>query len=147
MRKHDKCLLKIDFYTDVLKRPPAEPQHTLHEKKKYMNMMNLPPERAENLRCIYWDSDFASRPVPGSLNDTCTWPPVKLGLVMFLVKLASKALKMAQSGIQCVLCAALGLGDVSNKQNNIVKYETQPLFPVYSKEQFRSMSRICQFLP
>ena len=33
VRKHDKCLLKIDFYTDLLKRPPAEPQHTLHEKR------------------------------------------------------------------------------------------------------------------
>ena len=39
---------------------------------------------------------------------------------------------MAQSEIQCVLCAAFGLGDVSNKQNNILKREAQPLFPVYT---------------
>ena len=55
----------------------------------YMNMINLPPECAKNLRCIYKDSDFSSWPVPGSLNDACTWPPVKLGLVIFIVNLAS----------------------------------------------------------
>ena len=50
---------------------------------------------------------------------------------MFIVKFASKAVKMSQAGIQCVLCAALGLDDVvSNKQNNILKRETWPLFPV-----------------
>ena len=76
------------------------------KRKRYTN---LPPERAKNLRCIYQDSNFASRSVPGSLNDACTWPLVTLDLVMFIVKLASKAVKMAQSGIQCVLCAALGL--------------------------------------
>ena len=61
-----------------------------------MRYMNLSPESAKNLQCIYQDSDSVG------------------------------------------LCAALGLGDVSNKQNNILKHQTQSLFPVYSNEQLRS---------
>ena len=52
---------------------------------------------------------------------------------MLIVKLASKAVEMARSGIQCVLSAALLMGDVvSNMQNNILKRETRPLFPVFT---------------
>ena len=57
--------------------------------------------------------------------------------------LASRAVKMVKWRVR-MLCAALGLGDVVfNKQNNL-RHETQPLFPVYSNGQFRSMSRKCQ---
>ena len=45
-----------------------------------------------------------------------------------------------------VLCSALGLSDVVFKKRNNLRHETQPLFPVYSNGQFRSMSKNCQLL-
>ena len=55
----------------------------------------------------YFLFNFTSQTVPGSLNSTCTPLLIKLGLFTFIVKVASKAVKMVQSGVQCALCCKI----------------------------------------
>ena len=42
-------MLNIDFYTDLLKRPSAEPQHTLYEKKEIYEYDDSSPRMCQDI--------------------------------------------------------------------------------------------------